>query len=497
MEKIKDLFNRSINWIKIVSTKQAVISVLLLSLAIRLFYLSLKHPLWWDSHVYIGMGKYFFSGGAIGIWESFRPLLHPIILGAFWKSGFNPIFIGKLLDLIFSLVAIYLTYLIGKKIFNRETGLIGALIFSFTPLFIMFTGLILTEPLAITFAWLGIYLFLDENKKWKLFLSGIFLSLSLMTKFPQGIIFGALFLILGIKLLRGLYPLKKEEILERVKQLITFSLGFGIIIIPYLIFNYYRYGNMLEPFLSGSQIVTTSTWVYGSGITFYLTQFFFRNWIYLFFFVYLYYFIKERQWKDTSKNVLMLSALLFLFYFTFQVPRKEVRYLVTVLPFLSVMIAYALIKIYYNLKSSSKPTLRPTAFIILCVLMTVIHIPTTLYFEKTPTFEQEILKVIADNNITEPILTTDPALVSFADQEVVILSAGLQFGPIIYGEQKGKYGLLFLNDCDLICSPGNLSCQEKREKFLNLIAEENKEVFRETAKECTYLIYLPRELKSK
>src|SRR3989344_4816748 len=409
MEKIKDLFNRSINRIKTVSTKQAIISVLLLSLAVRLFYLSLKHPLWWDSHIYIGMGKYLFSNGAMGIWESFRPLVHPIILGTFWKSGFNPIFSGKLLDLTFSLVAVYLTYLVGKKIFNRETGLIAALIFSLTPLFIMFTGLILTEPLAITLALSGVYLFLDGNKKWKLFLSGILLSLSF---------------ILGIKLILKLYPLNKEEVWGRVKQLITFSLGFGIVIIPYLLFNYYRYGNIFEPFLSGSQIVTTSTWVYGSGITFYLTQFFFRNWIYLFFFVYLYYFIKEKHWKDTGKNVLMLSALLFLFYFTFQVPRKEVRYLVTVLPFLSVMVAYALIKIHYHLKSSSKPTLRPAAFIILCVLMTMIHIPTTLYFEKTPTFEQEILKIIADNNITEPILTTDPALVSFADQEVVILSAG-------------------------------------------------------------------------
>ncbi len=494
MDKNNNFFNESIVWVKNISTKQALASVLLLSLAVRSFYLSLKHPLWWDSHVYIGMGKYLFSNGTSGIWESFRPLVHPIILGAFWKSGLNPIFIGKLLDLIFSLAAVYLTYLIGKKIFNRETGLIAALIFSLTPLFIMFTGLILTEPLAITFALGGIYLFLDEKKVWKVFLSGILLSLSFMTKFPQGVVFGALFLILGVKLLGGLYPLKKEEVWGRIKQLVTFSLGFGIVIIPYLLFNYYRYGNMFEPFLSGSQIVTTSTWVYGSGITFYLTQFFFRNWIYLFFFVYLYYFIKEKHWKDTGKDVLMLSVLLFLIYFTFQVPRKEVRYLVTVLPFLSLMISYTVIKIYRQLKSSQHPTLRPAAFVFLCILITIIHIPTTLYFEKTPTFEQEILKVIDDYNVTQPILTTDPAFVSFADQPVVILSAGLQFGPIIYGEQKGKYGLLFLNDCDLICSPGNLSCQEKREKFLNLVAGENKEVFRETAKECTYLIYLPREL---
>jgi len=34
---------------------------------------------------------------------------------------------------------------------------------------------------------------------------------------------------------------------------------------------------MFEPFISGSWIVTTSTWVYGSGFTFYITDFFSRS----------------------------------------------------------------------------------------------------------------------------------------------------------------------------------------------------------------------------
>ena len=96
-----------------------LLSILFLSLIVRIVYLSINWPLWWDAHIYIGMGKYIFSSGQIGIWESFRPLIHPTIIGAIWKLGLNPIVWGKMLDLIFSLTAIFLLYKINEKVFRR------------------------------------------------------------------------------------------------------------------------------------------------------------------------------------------------------------------------------------------------------------------------------------------------------------------------------------------------------------------------------------------
>ena len=482
MDTMKTAIKSSADWIWQRIKRRPLFFILLLSLIVRLFYLSLGHPLWWDSHVYIGMGKYIFSGGEIGIWESFRPLAHPLLLGAFWKLGFNPIVAGKILDLLFSLVSVYLTYLIGKKIFNEEVGLISSLILSLTSLFIMLTGLILTEPLAITFSLLGLYFFIGQQTKFKLFLAGFFISLSFLTKFPQGIIFAALIFVLITK---------KDHILTKIKNVSVTTAGFLVPVIPYLIFNYFRYPNLFEPFISGSWIVTTSTWVYGSGIAFYFLQFFLRHWIYLFFFIYLYYFFKEKQWSDPNKTAILMTIILFLLYFTFQVPRKEVRYLTVVLPFLAITVAYSAIKIYSKLKTKPKPALRPVAFVVICLLMTIIHIPVSLYFEAVPTFEQEIIKTVDDHNITGPIMTTDPSFVSFADQPVIILSAGLEFGPAIYRENKGEYGLLFLNTCDLICPPANQTCLAKKEQFQQLISAENREVFRKAYKNCTYYLYLP------
>ena len=76
--------------------EQPLIFILSLCFIVRIFYISLDHPLWWDSHVYIGMGKYLFSGGEKGVWESFRPLIHPLILGSIWKLKLNVVLIGKI-----------------------------------------------------------------------------------------------------------------------------------------------------------------------------------------------------------------------------------------------------------------------------------------------------------------------------------------------------------------------------------------------------------------
>jgi 4-amino-4-deoxy-L-arabinose transferase-like glycosyltransferase len=495
--KLKD--NKRIRRVQKEIVNKPLFYLILVTILIRLFYLSMQHPLWWDSHVYIGMGKFIFSQGNIGIWESFRPLVHPIIIGAFWKLNLNPIIIGKLLDLIFSTTAVYLTYLVGKQIFNKTVGLISALIFSLTSVFIMFTGLILTEPLAITLALLGIYFYLREEKTDKeqknknknnnaksyflLTITGLFLGLSFMTKFPQGILFGALALILLIR---------KTKLIKKIKDLFSLTFGFLISVLPYMVFNYFKYPNLLEPFISGSQIVTTSTWVYGTGITFYLTNFFLRYWIYLFFFAYIYLYFKEKHWQDDKKNFILITITLFLLYFIFQVPRKEVRYLVTILPLLTTLAAYAIITIYKKLKSTEKPTLKPYAFVIICILITIVHVPTALYAEKVPTFEQEILILIDEYNITNAIMTTDPSFVSFIDQPIIILSAGLQFGPKIYEREKGNYGLLFINNCDFICAPNNNTCLGKKDNFVNLIFSENKEIFRKTVKGCTYSIALPK-----
>ncbi len=456
-------------------------AILLLSLIIRLSYLAFDYPLWWDSHIYISMGKFLFSGGEIGIWESFRPLIHPFILGFFWSLRLDPVVVGKVLDLFYSLIVILLSYLLAEKIFNKKVAVFSSLLLGLTPLFIMFTGLILTDPLAMLFGLLGLWFLVRKESFVSYFIGGFFLALSFLTRFPQGIWFGSVFLVLLFW---------KESFLLKLKKLASLTSGFLLPVIPYLFFNYAQYGSASEPFVAGSWIVTTATWLYEGGILYYFVEFFLSNPLYLFFFAYLYCFFKEKYWTNQQIAMIVCIAVLTILYFLY-VPRKEARYLVTILPLLSMMVAFMVLRVYERLQHHSKPILRPTAFVVICSLLLIIPIPAELHFERPPSFQDEIVMAIGEYNITAPILASDPSFVSFLDHPLITLD-GIEFAPSIYQQQRGNYGLIFLNDCDLICEPGDETCQVIKEGFLEQISKENKEIFKKTVKGCAYGIYLPK-----
>ncbi len=460
--------------------ERPLLFILILSVVIRIIYLSINWPLWWDAHVYIGMGKYIFSSGQIGMWESFRPLIHPIIIGAFWKVGLNPIAWSKILDLIFSIISIFLLYKISEKVFNKKIAIISSLIFSLTPVFIMHTGLILTEPLALTFGLLSIFLILDQTRLTRIFFSGIFLSLAFLTKFTAGIFFAAIFMVLMFK---------KEKFSVKVKNMFYLSVGFVLPIIPYMIFNYFRYPNLFEPFISGSWIVTTATWLYGNGYMYYLIDFFFKNPLYLFFFVYVYYFFREKEWRNSNKIIFLLISMLTLIYFTFFVPRKEPRYLLIAVPFMAIAVAQSVRILHNKLKLAKKPILWPKSFVILIILLILVPMPANLSFDKAPDFKPEVNRIITENNITGTILSSDPSFVSFLDHKIVTLD-GMDFASIIYNLTKNKAEMIFINDCDLLCAPENWNCEESRDLLLLTIKQENEEVFSKQFKECQYSIYL-------
>jgi len=97
---------------KFIEENKFILIVLSIAFLIRLLFFFSYHAIWWDSAVYVGMGKYIFSLGKQGLWEPIRPIVWPIILGFLWKIKLNPIFFGRLLNIIMSLGIIYLVYYI-------------------------------------------------------------------------------------------------------------------------------------------------------------------------------------------------------------------------------------------------------------------------------------------------------------------------------------------------------------------------------------------------
>jgi hypothetical protein len=179
------------------------------------------------------------------------------------------------------------------------------------------------------------------------------------------------------------------------------------------------------------------------------------------------------------------------------VPRKEVRYLTAIIPFLAMTVAYSLVYIYRKIREHPKPVITPKAFVVLCIILIVLPMPPQLHIERAPTFENEIQQIISERGIMGMVLTSDPALVSFVEQPIVTLD-GMEFAPKIYEREKDNYELLFVNYCDLNCPPDSLECQEARKELLVKMHNNNEELFtkqfkfKKTGRTCTYKIYVPK-----
>jgi len=107
----------------------------------------------------------------------------------------NPIlfhFIGRLLMVFFALVTIYLVYLVAKRLFNKQAGLLAAFCLSISPLHIEQSRVMrpdITAAMLVMFSMYFLLRFIDESKntKW-LILSSLFAGFSIAAKYTAGVI---------------------------------------------------------------------------------------------------------------------------------------------------------------------------------------------------------------------------------------------------------------------------------------------------------------------
>ena len=99
-----------------------IIAIISSFILVNILFLSSYNDVWWDSSVYIGMGKYIYSFGKSGLWEESRPLIFPLILGLGYLLDLNLVYFGRIVSLAFAVLVLIMVYKIGTKLFSKKAG---------------------------------------------------------------------------------------------------------------------------------------------------------------------------------------------------------------------------------------------------------------------------------------------------------------------------------------------------------------------------------------
>ncbi len=158
--------------------------ILLFSFFIRIYNLE-NYPRW-----YVDEGTYANTGLNImkGIWgdqtwgSNFFPPLFNVVLGILLTVFGKSYFVLRMTGVILGTLSVLLIYLIGKKLYNKNIGIIASVLLSITTFYI--NRMAFMDNLVEFFFLLTIYSYIqfEKNRKW-LYILGISMGLSFLSKY--------------------------------------------------------------------------------------------------------------------------------------------------------------------------------------------------------------------------------------------------------------------------------------------------------------------------
>jgi len=472
-----------------------------ISISFLVSFLSLNRNIWWDSAVYIGIGKFLYSFGQSGFLEPSRPLIWPLFLGAAWKIGSVVVF-GKILGLLFGAGCVYLTYLIGKEIFNKKVALVSALFLAFTPVFLFFNAKMLSDVPSLFFILLSIYFFV--NKKY--FLTGLFAGTAFLTRFLELILFFAIVILFWIYL-------RKEK--DFLKNLSNIFIGFLLMIVPYLLFNYFMYQNVFYSFDLQLFLTKETGWMYHQPFWFYFVNLFMENVLFVFALFGIALIFKCQKYSaihygkrnisehaqetpvsderfltkpDYKKFTILFSFLTFFAFFSF-IAHKEVRFILLFLPYLCILSSYGIFGVFNRIKS------KKIIFSFFLLLFFVWFLQTA--YQVRDNYDREVGQYDVFQNYLGReakgnIWISNPAFAVYSDKKIDELVYYPTFNHdkfVFLRDNLENAEHVLLNTCDLYCEPYNEFCKGDKIELISLLKSDFDEVFYNKENGCEDYIF--------
>ncbi|MBW2988147.1 hypothetical protein DRJ48_01230 [Candidatus Woesearchaeota archaeon] len=480
-----------------------ILSILGIYLVVKALQMTRFHFIIWDEAVYIAMGKWLYSLGHVGLWEVIRPPLFPLLLGLFWRMGLPVVVFGELAQVLFGAGVIYLTYLLGCKVFNKTSGLIAGFVLSIYPVFFLYSNYLLVGVTSTLFALLSVYLFL--NKRW--FGAGVLAGLAFLTRFPQ------LLTLVSLMLVVGCYWLSTKR-KAWLKRGIMLGCGFATTVLPFFVFNYFLYRNkttwfyaMIRPLLLAVSHQSNPFEAVGGNTLalklynafYYFVELFKQNWVFVFFVIGLVLLVIKRGHKKLGVRVLLSYLLVYFIYYSYII-NKQIRFANTFLPFVCILIGYGIVELYNAITSlklvSTYKLFVCVLFILLvgCLLLHAIKIDHGYYhwrYSQPPPIVDDFYMYFAKHPPHGAIVTADPVPAAYVDARFIPAVKDIPTAIKIMNEsfRKPDTEYLIFKLSSYPCLEGDKNCFSNRQRLLALV-KSNKLVYNKTFFNEPYLIYI-------
>ena len=459
---------------KLIKEHIGIIAIIILFTFSFFYYFNNNADLWWDSSVYLGMGKYIYSSGESGLYEASRPLVWPLILGFFWKSGLNAIFFGSATVLISGIGTIICTYFIAYELFNKRTALLASFLLAFSPTFFFFNSIMFSEIPSAFFVMLGLYSFIKQRYNF----AGLVFGIAFMTRVFQ------IFLIAAVYMFFIYMVYNKRAKLKQFLWSITF---FSIPIIPFLILNFILFKNPFYPFILQGWMTKFTGWIFHESLLFYFINLLKENVLVLFSILGLFLILKK------EKGVRLIAPIVFLLAFLPYnfLPHKEMRFLIFILPLLYMLTSYGIIK-----SSEYFERYKKTAFYLL-LLIGILHIAPQLRLNNYDDKLDVFYDFMENKDIKEGLWISNPSFIAYNDAKADELIYYPLYNiekiknlkeKIKSGKNLAKYFLI--NSCDIMpCPPYEEACAREHEEFIATLIKNFKAELNEKHGDCSYYIF--------
>jgi 4-amino-4-deoxy-L-arabinose transferase-like glycosyltransferase len=344
-EKIKDFVKENI----------VIIAMMSLVTIVYLYYFFKlgNQPIWWDEGDYLSIAKILAINMPRPEWWasiiSARPLIIPLVWAGLMKIGFGELALRFFTELLPALGTIFLTYVLGKELFNKKIGLIAVSIISFNWIFMFFTFRLLTDLpsaffgiSALTLFWVG---YEKRKNKWGLWLAIVAGVLSFLIRYPA--VFILISIAIYLLITRGLDLFKDKNIwIAGIIGLLCLS--------PLFLFNYSNQGHIFPAISQYHGDTATSSIHYDIGwqtvtqvlpafLTFIpLILFIIGLIISMQFFLYLDLILAKNKKQGRNYLYLFIISVIFPLYLIFGIRVAEARYYIIFSPSLFICIALAI-----------------------------------------------------------------------------------------------------------------------------------------------------------